>query len=190
MDGSNETKDAVLESVQQYLAALAEDRDEAAERTHGIVARFFKVAVAIVCLNVVIAGANIAMILFRQPSSGPSAAAPAPVAAAALPAEPAPAEPAKPPVENRIPDDIAASSKLESNVPVAPEKPVVPQAPERRVPLLGTPPSTRTTSPVRTAAVLAARPLHSVPRPAIIAKPYLADEEDTDELSLARPERW
>jgi hypothetical protein len=87
-DGNeDEAKESpTLESLQQYLAAQAEERDAAAERTQNVLARFFKVAIVIVCLNVVIAGANVAMIAIR-PSSPPALPPPAP--AAAVMAEPA-----------------------------------------------------------------------------------------------------
>jgi hypothetical protein len=185
MDASNAKRDELLETLQQSLATLAEDRDASAERTQGIVARFFKVAIAIVCLNVVIAGANIAMILFRT-ESAPAAPVPPPVAA--LPQAPAPTEPQVPAAEDHLSDETA-SPKPQSTVPPAPEKPATPPATERRIPLLGAPSSTKAVSPVRTAAILAVRPAHSVAR-AVVTKPYLAAEENADDLALARPERW
>ena len=108
------------EALERFLAAAEADREAAAEREAQILARFTKLTVAMVCLTLVVAAANVTMILRQPRAAQPSmveAPRPAePVAATTLPVSPVP----PPPV----------SAKPTSEEPA--------QAPTR-IPLLGRP---------------------------------------------------
>jgi hypothetical protein len=109
------------ETLERLLAAEASEREVTEQRTTDLVGRYFKLTLAMVCLNMVVAGANVALLFRRPPEvraivTSPVPAPPPPVAPAAAPA-PAPA-PA-----------VAVPGTPEPQAPIAAEK----------IPLLGTP---------------------------------------------------
>jgi len=193
---SGTKKGLTAEALQQYLAALAEDRDASAERTESILSRFFKVAIVMVCLNVVIAGANIAMITIRPravtavPSTPTQLTAEAiPAASRAMPvmATPAPAADPAPAIEAPISAEVIQPA-VSAKPAVAPKPAIAPQE-EKKVPLLGPLPVPKA-APAGT-PMLARRPARPMGRPTL-AKPFLSDEYDDqdDGRSLGPPERW
>lgn len=114
-----EVKAAIsAETLDRMLAAEAADREVSEHRTADMVGRYFKLTLAMVCANMVVAGANVAMLLRRPPETRTIVTMPAPAPA------PAPATVAIP------------------SVPVVAPPPVVvppPVAPAPSVPLLGSP---------------------------------------------------
>jgi hypothetical protein len=183
--------------------ALPDDLDEPGDqRTTSIVARYFKLTFAMVLLNMVVAGANVAM-LFRHSEAtrtivvtqAAPATAPAPVAPQVPATTPAPA----------APDPAAAAAQLVPAAPspgLAPAPAATPIAPAaerirqptlpRKIPLLGTPPAARTRPlqtggdiPVRSPRMVAALPhakRSALPAPTV-------EDEDRDESSRLA-ERW
>lgn len=199
-DGAGPSRGLSPEALQQYLAALAEDRDASVERTEGILARFFKVAIVMVCLNVVIAGANVVMILIRPRTVAAAAPVPTPPVAtpyaepptpAAIPvlATPAPAVAPIPAAET--PGSSTAAQPAVSAKPAMAPKPAAAPQPEKKVPLLGPLPAPK---PAATGVpMLARRPARPPAGRVMLAKPFLsADEyEDPDDgRPLGPPERW
>lgn len=200
LNGEGSNKGLTAEALQRYMVALAEDRDASAERTEGILARFFKVAIVMVCLNVVIAGANVAMILVRPhavatppPAATPgrtettteTPTAPAVITPAACAAAPASSSETQAPVA-----PMPASNSAVSDTPATSPKPeAAPIETDKKVPLLGPLPTPK----VATAGVpmLARRPARPIGRPSL-GKPFLSDDDDQsgDESPLGRPERW
>jgi hypothetical protein len=186
VDGdAGETKKALtLEALQRYLA---EDRDAAADRTESILARFFKVGIVIVCLNVVIAGANVAMIMIR-PSTPRVITVTAPAMAPAPPPVVQPARPAELPLATPEPQaPLAEQPPAALAMPALPPAPATVKPPEKRVPLLGPLPSNPRSLPV-----LAKRPTQMLARPPL-PKPYLSAEdadEEADDRPSPPPERW
>ena len=86
-DQHEEAKANVKAEVLDRFLAAAEERDASQQHTAGMVARYFKLTLAMVCLNVVIAGASVAM-LFRHSGETRTvvvASAPAPVLPPAAP---------------------------------------------------------------------------------------------------------
>lgn len=176
-EGGDAARRPTLESLQRILTAQAEDQELATERAMGILHRFFKVAVVIVALNIVIAAANVATIVIRPDRSKAApampAASPAPVTAPVTAPAPSPSCEAQ--------SAMVAEPALPSPV-LAPAPPAAEPAPqpERRVPLLGPLPVLKP-APLavkRPAALVAARPMA-----ALKARP-----DDGDDA--APPERW
>ena len=123
-----------VETLNRYLAAAAEDREAAEERSAQIIARFSKLTMAMLCVTMVIAGANVAMMVQRS-----SAAQPVVVMAPAPPSQPVavtPVRPAEPPaaVESPISPEAAAPAPTESKETAKPAE---------KIPLLGSPPAAR-----------------------------------------------
>jgi hypothetical protein len=52
-----------VETLNRYLAVAAEDREAAEERSAEVITRFTKLTIAMMCVTMVIAGANVAMII-------------------------------------------------------------------------------------------------------------------------------
>jgi hypothetical protein len=199
MDGAGTKGGLTAEALQRYLATLAEDRDASAERTEGILARFFKVAIVMVCLNVVIAGANVAMILVRPrvvtnappaPTSMPAGTEPFTGPPSAPPVVSPPACAAEPPAPSTL-ETAAPPSSAVSTKPAAPLKPALaPTQPEKKVPLLGPLPVPKAAA--TGAAMLAKRPTRPAGRLGLV-KPFLSDEDvdqDGDDRPMGPPERW
>jgi hypothetical protein len=207
-DREGEPPAPTLEWLQRYLETETEQREASAQRTETIAARIFKVTVVMVCLNMVIAGANVAMIATR--SSGPrtnsTAHAPIPrpqtVPPAATPTLPAPevvlpalatadnppanptsASPVAPPVETAE----SASVARVSPPPSPPLRPAKAPVPEARVPLLGPSPTN-----LKPAATGVRRPAHALVK-SVAARPYLSDQEEANDSYRDRHfavERW
>jgi hypothetical protein len=145
-----------VDTLNRYLAVAAEDREAAEERSAEVIDRFTKLTIAMMCVTMVIAGANVAMII-RQSSVTPPAAM-------VLPR----------PVETPIVVVPPAPPVLPAPAPPMPQEP--PRLAEK-IPLLGSPPSTRArlapapspprlarTSPPRPQPLLSARSVDDEPR--------------------------
>jgi hypothetical protein len=181
------------EALDRLLAAEVAEREIGERRTTSLLGRYFKLTLALACLNMVVAGVNVAM-LFGQPReirtvvTVPVPAAPAPVSTPAL-AQPAaaPAAPVVPAAEAAPP---AAASKMPLLGPapkLTPKTPLLGKAPAARraprapkAPLLDNPaelpsaePARAVAGPDRTGQVLTAK---------------LSDEHSAEDSSLA--ERW
>lgn len=113
------------ERLERLLAAEAAEREVSEERTTDLVGRYFKLTLAMVCLNMVVAGANVAL-LFRRPAE-----------VRTVVTVPAPALP--PPVAQTpvVPVPEAAPAAL-APTPV-PSVPVPAGVAAQKIPLLGTP---------------------------------------------------
>ena len=151
-----------IEALNRYLAAAAEDREAAEERSAEVIARFSKLTIALMCVTMVIAGANVAMII-RQSN------APQPVIVAA----PRPAE-APPLVVQPAPPILPA--------PV-PSEPSEPPRPAEKIPLLGSPPSPRATQVPTPGATRLARTPPPRPQP-------LLSVRNMDNGESSTVERW
>ena len=154
-----------VETLNRYLAAAAEDREAAEERSSQVIARFTKLTIAVMCLTMVIAGANVAMMI-RQSN------APQPVIVAA----PRPAE-APPLVVQPTPPVLPA--------PVSSEPRETPP-PAEKIPLLGSPPSPRPRQAPTPGATRLVRT--TPPRPQPLLSVRNMDNMDNSESSPV--ERW
>ena len=171
-----------LETLNRYLAEAAEDREAAEERSAQVIERFSKLSIAMMCVTMVIAGANVAMLVHTSTAARPVVVTPLPSTPAVLPAPVAPAPPR--PVE--------AASALE---PISPQVTPAPAPmesresarPAEKIPLLGTPSTTRRRpipAAIRPRMVRAVAP---VPRP----QPLLSVRNVDDDPSESAPvERW
>ncbi len=194
-----ETKtDANAEPLHHFLATEGEEREVGEQRTTGMVARYFKLTLAMVCLNVVVAGTNVAMLFSHSGETRTVVVAPAP--ASVLPAPAGPIAECPP---------VASPAPPVSVVPSAPASAGLPQTspPAEKVPLPGRPPllgkpalQRRAPLSARPATAIARsrsepealRPAHAAPippktRPVLSAR--IIDEDPVAEDS--RPvERW
>jgi hypothetical protein len=148
------------------LAAEAAEREVSEQRTSDLVGRYFKLTLAMVCANMIVAGANVAMLL-RHPAETRTIVtvpAPAPTPAPAVAAAPALPEPA--------PTPAAVPS------PVAPAQPVPLLGSPAKTPLLGAPgaktPLLGKAAPVRRAPRAERAPI--VGKPFDVAAPSAAPE--------------
>jgi hypothetical protein len=176
MTAEPETKSDVVsrESFNRFLAVEAEEREASEERTSTILARYFKLTLAMACLNMVVAGVSVAL-LFSFSTSLKTVvvtAAAAPVVAVPTPA-PAPPQVAPapaPPVETDAVAPVAAPAPAKMHLLGEP----LPAAPKRAV----------------------ATPLVRTPRPAVkpaSAKPRMIATDADDEsptLASRATERW
>jgi hypothetical protein len=154
-----------VETLNRYLAVAAEDREAAEERSAEVIARFTKLTIAMMCVTMVIAGANVAMIIRQSTVTQPAAVVvPQPVQAPIVTA---------PPVQPVLP------------APVPPESRELPR-PAEKIPLLGSPPSTRASArqaPAPTPRLARTAP----PRP----QPLLsAGNVDNSSRESGTAERW
>jgi hypothetical protein len=181
------------ETLERMLAAEAAEREVSEQRTSDLVGRYFKLTLAMVCANMVVAGANVAM-LFRRPAATHTVVtmpAPAP-AAVAPPAPVVPTAPAvvvvPPPAQVAQPEPLLGSP---AKAPLlgAPAKPALlgkattPRRAPRvdKVPLLGKPaaePSNSASEPARAVA--------SPSRGGSVLTARLADERSDPPIA----ERW
>ncbi len=169
-EGQSADAAVTLDSLRRYFDEQVEARYAAEERDRGVLARLTKLAIVMVCSNVVIAGANVAMIALRPARAArPTAAAPSP-AMAMPPALPAVAPPATPALPVVPPADV---QPVESQ----PSPP-----PEQKAPLF-----VPFWAPSKPQLVIAAR--RAPHPPAVLAKAAAEPSDGDDELS-ARPERW
>jgi hypothetical protein len=158
--------DLTLETLNRYLAAAAEDRDAAEERSSQVIARFTKLTIAMMCLTMVIAGANVAMIIRQSSMVQPV------VIAASRPVE--------------MPTVLVQAAQPVLPAPT-PSEPREPPPPAERVPLLGSSPSTR----VRQAPVPGPPKLARATVPFPRSQPLLsARSVDNDSRGSAAVERW
>lgn len=161
-----------LDALKSYLEAESEDRWAAEERAQSLLARLFKLAIAMVCLNVVIAGANVAMIALRpsaHPIVVPAPPAPQPAATTANVRAGEPTAPAAP-----------ASLYTPLEVPVPEPAPLAPPV-EKKTPLLGP-----LLGPSKPSLVVAAR---RPARPQVMPSKAALTPDLDDDLG-GRPERW
>ena len=158
-----------LETLDRYLAAAAQDREAAEERSTQIVDRFTKLTIAMMCVTMVIAGANVAM-LVKQ------ASAPRPVVV--LPPRPVEAPTAL----------VQPAQPVVLPAPAMPSEPALPlEKIEKieKIPLLGSPPSARARrvpppGPSKLARTAPPRPL-----------PLLSARNTDDDARESGPvERW
>jgi hypothetical protein len=152
-----------IETLNRYLTAAADDRDAAEERSSQVITRFTRLTIAMMCLTMVIAGANVAMIIRQSGAAQPAAVAPPrPVETPTVLVQPAQTVP-------------ALSEQRE------------PARPAEKIPLLGSPPSARarqTTAPILPRL---ARTTIAPPR----SRPLLSARTVEDDSGESRPtERW
>ena len=163
-------RNLTVETLNRYLAVAAEDREAAEERSAEIIARFSKLTIAMMCVTMVIAGANVAMII-RQSS----------VARPVLVAPPRPME-APTLVVQPVQPVLPATAQP---MPTEPPREMV--KPAENIPLLGSPPKTKDRwAPVPGPTRLARTPI-APPR----SQPLLsARNVDDDSRDSSPVERW
>jgi hypothetical protein len=153
-----------METLNRYLAAAAEDRDAAEARSSQVIARFTKLTIAVMGLTMVIAGANVAMIIRQSSAVQPVVVVP-----------PRPVE---------MPTVLVPPAQAVLPTPV-PSEPREPLRPAEKIPLLGPPPSTRVRQASRPGPSRLART--ASPRPQTLLS-ATSVEIDSRESSVA--ERW
>ena len=131
-DSADPAGQLTLETLNRYLAVAAEDREAAEDRSSQVIARFTKLAIAMMCVTMVIAGANVAMIIKQSSTPQPIVIAPPPVETPAVVVQSA--QPVIP---------APAPAPLESVDPLP--SPLPPPRPAAKIPLLGSPPAARHT---------------------------------------------
>ena len=158
-----------LDALNRYLATAAEDREAAEERSAQVITRFTKLTIAMMCVTMVIAGANVAMIISQSSNPQPVVMAPPPVETPTLVVQPAqPALPAPAPVP-------------------APLESLDPPQPAAKIPLLGSPPTARPRPAPAAMAPRMARATIPPPRP----QPLLSVRNtDNDARETGAVERW
>jgi hypothetical protein len=121
-DNADAAGQPTLDALNRYLAASAEDREAAEERSAQVIARFTKLAIAMMCVTMVIAGANVAMIIRQSRAPQPIVITPPP--------------PVQPPTLVVQPSQpvLPAPAPLES---------IEPAPPAEKIQLLGSPPAAR-----------------------------------------------
>jgi len=175
-EGGEATRDSTeaagqlsLEALNRYLATAAEDREAAEERSAQVIARFTKLTIAMMCVTMVIAGANVTMII-RQSS-------------AAQPVVMAPPRPVETPTVVVQP---AQPVVLPAPVP-APLESLDPPRPAEKIPLLGSQPITRPRPAPASVPPRMARATSTPPRP----QPLLSVRGvDNDARESGAVERW
>lgn len=166
-----------LEALNRYLAAAAEDREAAEERSEQVIARFTKLTIAMMCVTMVIAGANVAMII-RQ-SGAPQAvvmALPPPTETPTVVVQPA---------QPVLPAPAPAPAPFES---VNSTPPPLPPRPAAKTPLLGSPPAARPRPNPTATAPRMARATTTPPRPQTLLSVRNTDDNDAREPAVV--ERW
>lgn len=167
-DSAEDAGQLTLEALHRYLEAAAVDREAAEDRSAQVIARFTKLTIAMMCVTMVIAGANVAMI-FRQ--SG-----------AVQPVAMAPPRPVETPAVIVQP----AQPVLPAPVP-APLESLDPARPAEKIPLLGSQPPTRPRPAPTSVPPRMARATPTPPRP----QPLLsARNEENDARESGPVERW
>jgi len=171
-DSAEATGQPTLEALNRYLAAAAEDREAAEERSAQIIARFTKLTIAMMCVTMVIAGANVAMIIKQWGAPQPVVIAPPPpVQTPALVVQPV--QPVLP-----APEPAPVTEPLEA---------IDPPLPAAKIPLLGSPPAARPRPAPAATTPRMARAAITPPRP----QPLLSVvNTNDDEPGPSVVERW
>jgi len=176
------------EALDRFLAA-AEERDASQQHTAGMVARYFKLTLAMVCLNVVIAGASVAMLFRHSGETRTVVVAPAP----------APVLPPAAPIAGSPLATSAAATVVEVPAPAASTGLPWISPPAEKVQLLGRPAPQRRTPPLaRPASAVASSsyapetpyPAHAAPMPARTTPVFSARITDHDRDDPHPTERW
>ena len=174
---------ASVDQLQRCLTEEADRREVAGQRIETIFVRVFRVMLVMVCLNMVIAGANVAMIATRSSASRQATSPPPtqnvsipPIAGA--PTQPAPAVP-----------QVVADPPAPAPTPPATQAPALaqPASTKKPVRLLG--PLASSSAP---ASVLARRQTRAPlrPRAAEPEFPRTYEDDGADVVSLGPVERW
>ena len=176
---------ASVDQLQRCLTEEADRREVAGQRIETIFVRVFRVMLVMVCLNMVIAGANVAMIATRSSASRQATSPPptqsvsaAPIAGATT--QPAPAVP-----------QVVANPPAPAPTPPATEAPALaliqPASADKKVRLLGP-----LASSSRPGPVLARRQTRAPVKPRGVALGFpVADEDyETDDAPSGPVERW
>ena len=155
-----------LETLNRYLAVAAEDREAAEERSSEVIARFTKLTVAMMCVTMVIAGANVAMIIRQSSPAQPIVVAPPrPVETPTVIVQPAqPILPAPVPTESR--EVVKPAEKIE---------------------LLGSPPKVKDRKATAPGPTRLARTTPPRPQPLLSARTV---DNDDDSRESSPVERW
>ena len=167
-DSAEDAGQLTLEALNRYLAAAAEDREAAEDRSAQVITRFTKLTIAMMCVTMVIAGANVAMIFRQSVAVQPVVmASPRPVETPTLIVQPAqPDQPAPAP---------------------APLESLDPPRPAEKIPLLGSQPPTRPRPAPAAIPPRMARAAPTPPRP----QPLLSVRSvDNDARESGAVERW
>jgi hypothetical protein len=174
-----EAKPDVLtrESFNRYLAVEAEEREASLQRTSVFLSRYFKLTLAMACLNMVVAGVSVAL-LFSFSSNLKTVVV---TAAAATPVVAAPA-PAPVPVAAPVAPASAAPVMPETVPPAASPPPAAPV----KLQLLGEP---------RPAAAKHSATAQRLPHPGVKPAPARsrtieADDDESPTLASRTTERW
>jgi len=160
-----------VETLNRYLAAAAEDREAAEERSAEIIARFSKLTVAMMCVTMVIAGANVAMIIRQSSTTQPQLSAAQPPAVA-------------PPRTVETPVVVAPAAPPVLPTPMSPAQPESPR-PAEKIPLLGSPPSARARQTFAPVPPRFARTAPPRPQPLLSARSV-----DNNPHESGTAERW
>jgi hypothetical protein len=164
-DNADAAGQPTLAALNRYLAASAEDREAAEERSAQVIDRFTKLTIAMMCVTMVIAGANVAMIIRQSRAPQTIVMAPPPVQPPALLVQPpAPVLPAPAPLES-----------------------IEPAPPAEKIQLLGSPPAAKPRPASATQAPRMARTPITPPR----SQPLLSVRNvDNDARETGAVERW
>jgi hypothetical protein len=160
-----------VETLNRYLAVAAEDREAAEERSAEIIARFSKLTIAMMCVTMVIAGANVAMIIRQSSTTQPQLSAAQPPAVA-------------PPRAVETPVVVAPAAPPVLPTPVPPAQPEPPRTAEK-IPLLGSPPSARARQTFAPVPPRFARTAPPRPQPLLSARSV-----DNNPHESGTAERW
>jgi hypothetical protein len=186
---AEQREDALETTLAPWLAAEATRRDASEQRTADMVAHYFKLTLAILCLNMVVGGANVAALFVRSGELRTVVVAqPAPAQPPAMPAPlPSPAPQAAAAVSPASP---AFSATLPATQP-SPTPSSVNEVPLLgKAPLLGKP-ARPAASPGRAPEV--GRPVRAVtppPKTRPVFPAGLVDEQPAPKPAHVATERW
>jgi hypothetical protein len=170
-----------VDQLQRCLTEEADRREVAGQRIETIFVRVFRVMLIMVCLNMVIAGANVAMIATRSSASRQATSPP--------PTQSVPAAPIAGPATQPAPAVPVANPPEPAPTPPATEAPALaqPASAEKKVRLLGP-----LASSSRPGPVLARRQTRAPVKPRAMALGFPGAYEDyeTDEAPSGPVERW
>ena len=177
-DEGEPAEQLTVETLNRYLAAAADDREAAEERSAQIITRFTKLTMAMLCVTMVIAGANVAMMFQRS-----SAAQPVVVMQPPPPVQPVAVIPVRP-AETQATVEPPMSPEAAAPVPAESKETA---KPAEKIPLLGSPPAARPRPVPAAMAPRMARAPIAPPRPL----PLLSVRNvDNDAREAGPVERW